>query len=87
MLRMTHAFCYYSVQGATLRNRHVVLFDARNLSTPLQHRESSLKHQTRCLKCFPDATGYALSSIEGRARGFPASDGCEAPRRARPAPG
>ena len=47
-------------------DRHVVLFDARNLSTPLQHRESSLKHQTRCLKCFPDATGYALSSIEGR---------------------
>ena len=46
-------------------DRHV-LFDARNLSTPLQHRESSLKHQTRCLKCFPDATGYALSSIEGR---------------------
>ena len=27
MLRMTYAFCYYSVQGATLRDRHVVLFD------------------------------------------------------------
>ena len=27
MLRMTYGFCYYSVQGATLRNRHVVLFD------------------------------------------------------------
>ena len=26
-LRMTHAFCYYSVQGATLRNKHVALFD------------------------------------------------------------
>ena len=26
-LRMTHAFCYYSVQGATLRNRHIALFD------------------------------------------------------------
>ena len=47
-------------------DRHVVIFDARNLSTPLQHRESSLKHQTRCLRCFPDASGYALSSIEGR---------------------
>ena len=27
MLRMTYAFCYYSVQGATLRDRHVALFD------------------------------------------------------------
>jgi hypothetical protein len=30
MLRMTYGFCYYSVQGATLRNRHVVLFDTHH---------------------------------------------------------
>ena len=33
---------------------------------PEQKRESSLKFQTRCVRCFPDATGYALSSVEGR---------------------
>ena len=30
MLRMTYAFCYYSVQGATLRDRHIVLFDTNH---------------------------------------------------------
>lgn len=29
-------------------------------------RESSLKHQTRTVACFPDGKGYVLSSIEGR---------------------
>ena len=26
-LRMTYGFCYYSVQGATLRDKHIALFD------------------------------------------------------------
>lgn len=33
---------------------------------PEQARESSLKYQTRCIRCYPNGTGYALSSIEGR---------------------
>lgn len=33
---------------------------------PEQVRESSLKYQTRCIRCYPNGTGYALSSIEGR---------------------
>lgn len=35
-------------------------------SQPEQVRESSLKYQTRCIRCYPNGTGYALSSIEGR---------------------
>lgn len=31
-----------------------------------QKRESSLKYQTRCIRCFPNKQGYVLSSIEGR---------------------
>lgn len=31
-----------------------------------QRRESSLKYQTRCIRCFPNKVGYVLSSIEGR---------------------
>eukprot|EP01095_Lingulamoeba_sp_RSL-Kostka_P002173 TRINITY_DN13061_c0_g1_i1.p1 TRINITY_DN13061_c0_g1~~TRINITY_DN13061_c0_g1_i1.p1 ORF type:complete len:355 (-),score=109.42 TRINITY_DN13061_c0_g1_i1:103-1167(-) len=31
-----------------------------------QSRESSLKYQTRCIQIFPDLTGYALGSVEGR---------------------
>lgn len=33
---------------------------------PEQHRESSLKYQTRCICAYPDGAGYALSSVEGR---------------------
>ncbi len=31
-----------------------------------QSRESSLKYQTRCIRCAPNGSGYALSSVEGR---------------------
>jgi cell cycle arrest protein BUB3 len=44
----------------------VHVYDIRKMSEPQQRRESSLKHQTRCIRTFPDGTGYALSSVEGR---------------------
>ncbi len=46
--------------------RHIYIWDNRKLDEPLQRRESSLKFQTRCITCFPDGTGYAAGSIEGR---------------------
>jgi len=46
--------------------RHVHIYDLRFMDEPQQRRESSLKYQTRCIRCFPNGTGYALSSIEGR---------------------
>ncbi|GAU29513.1 hypothetical protein TSUD_115350 [Trifolium subterraneum] len=46
--------------------RHVNVYDLRNMSCPEQRRESSLKYQTRCVRCYPNGTGYALSSVEGR---------------------
>jgi len=46
--------------------RKVNIYDIRNMVSPEQVRESSLMNQTRCVRVFPDATGYALSSIEGR---------------------
>lgn len=45
--------------------RKTLVWDLRNMATPLQKRESSLKYQTRCIKCFPTKQGYVLSSIEG----------------------
>ena len=47
-------------------NRHVLVFDVRNLSAPIQRRESALKFQTRCIRCFPTNDGFAISTIEGR---------------------
>ncbi|KAJ0077616.1 hypothetical protein Patl1_35359 [Pistacia atlantica] len=46
--------------------RNVNVYDLRNMSQPEQRRESSLKYQTRCVRCYPNGTGYALSSVEGR---------------------
>ncbi|CAL9049984.1 unnamed protein product, partial [Musa banksii] len=46
--------------------RHVNIYDLRNMSQPEQQRESSLKYQTRCVRCYPNGTGFALSSIEGQ---------------------
>lgn len=46
--------------------RHVYVLDVRSLAKPEQHRQSSLMHQTRCVRPFPNGAGYALSSVEGR---------------------
>ncbi len=49
-------------------NRQILIWNLRNMSTtPEQSRESSLKYQTRCIRCFPNRQGFVLSSIEGRA--------------------
>lgn len=42
------------------------IWDLRNMDSVQQRRESSLKYQTRCIRSHPQATGYVLSSIEGR---------------------
>jgi len=46
--------------------RKVWVWDLRSMSAPQQKRESSLKYQTRAVRCFPNKSGYVLSSIEGR---------------------
>jgi cell cycle arrest protein BUB3 len=40
--------------------------DPIRLHDPEQRRESSLKYQTRCITCYPNDSGYALASVEGR---------------------
>jgi cell cycle arrest protein BUB3 len=47
-------------------SRNIQIYDLRYMDEPLQKRESSLKYQTRMIRCFPNGTGFALSSIEGR---------------------
>ncbi|ELR24656.1 WD domain, Gbeta repeat-containing protein [Acanthamoeba castellanii str. Neff] len=47
-------------------DRQIWVWDLRNLNAPSEKRQSSLKFQTRCVKLFPDDTGYATASIEGR---------------------
>ena len=46
--------------------RRILVWDLRNMGYVQQRRESSLKYQTRCIRCFPNKQGYVLSSIEGK---------------------
>lgn len=52
-------------------DQKVLFYDLRKLAgssdaQPASIRESSLRHQTRVLRAFPDATGFATGCIEGR---------------------
>ncbi|EGC32034.1 WD40 repeat-containing protein [Dictyostelium purpureum] len=47
-------------------DKYITIFDIRKMDMPLQKRESSIKYQTRCIRCFTDGKGYALASVEGR---------------------
>lgn len=49
-----------------LSGRKTVIYDVRNLSSPMLTKESGLKYQTRDIKCMPDGKGYAHSALEGR---------------------
>ncbi|KAK9472360.1 WD40-repeat-containing domain protein [Dipodascopsis tothii] len=51
---------------AALSGRAICVYDVRNMGTPVQRRESSLKYMTRAVKCMPDGTGFTSSSVEGR---------------------
>lgn len=55
----------YRVVVAT-SERHVTIYDVRKTDKPEQDRLSSLQHQLRTVRCFPDGTGYAVGSVEGR---------------------
>uniref|UniRef100_A0AAG5DQP1 Mitotic checkpoint protein BUB3 n=1 Tax=Anopheles atroparvus TaxID=41427 RepID=A0AAG5DQP1_ANOAO len=46
--------------------RKVLIWDLRNMKNYIERRESSLKYQTRSVRCFPNKEGYVMSSIEGR---------------------
>ena len=40
--------------------RHITVYDLRHMPHPEQVRESSLKYQTRCVRCYPNGTGKCL---------------------------
>jgi cell cycle arrest protein BUB3 len=48
------------------KDKQIYVWDVRNLKTPLDKRQSPLKFQIRCIKCFPSGEAFVVSSIEGR---------------------
>ncbi|KAM0746714.1 WD40 repeat-like protein [Meredithblackwellia eburnea MCA 4105] len=47
-------------------DRNILFFDLNNPTTPFKIIMSPLRWQTRTVSCFPDASGYALGTVEGR---------------------
>lgn len=47
-------------------DRRVHIFDVRQLSSPIEKRQSSLNYQIRTLKVSPDQVTFASGSVEGR---------------------
>jgi len=49
--------------------RHLLVYNLQQIQqnpNPYKSGQTALKMQTRCVSCFPDRTGYAVGSIEGR---------------------
>ncbi|KAJ1914689.1 RNA export factor gle2 [Tieghemiomyces parasiticus] len=46
--------------------RRICIYNLANPTVAFQEAQSPLKWQTRVVSCFPDASGYAVGSIEGR---------------------
>lgn len=50
-------------------DRHLLVYNLQNIQAnpqPYKSGQTALKMQTRCVTAFPDKTGYAVGSIEGR---------------------
>ncbi|KAF4319957.1 hypothetical protein BBO99_00004436 [Phytophthora kernoviae] len=54
------------VVAVATSDKQVMVYDLRNFAEPILKRESPLKHQMRCVSVFPDLSGFALGSVEGR---------------------
>jgi mRNA export factor len=46
--------------------KHVLVYDVSGQPREHMRKISPLKYQTRCVRCFPDMSGFAIGSIEGR---------------------
>jgi len=59
----------YPLLVVGMADRHVHVYNLQNLQSnpaPYKQGQTALKMQTRCICAFPDKTGYAVGSIEGR---------------------
>jgi mRNA export factor len=46
--------------------KDIYVYDLQNPQREVKHYSSPLKYQSRCVSCFPNASGFALGSVEGR---------------------
>ncbi|KAI8336872.1 WD40-repeat-containing domain protein [Choanephora cucurbitarum] len=49
-----------------LSDRKTLIYDIRDMTTPWQTRDTTLRYQLKCVRLMPNGQGYVCSSIEGR---------------------
>ena len=58
--------CMHPLLVVGTANREILVFNLQQPQQVFKQLNSPLKYQTRCISCFPDATGYLIGSVEGR---------------------
>ncbi|KAL8286993.1 hypothetical protein RQP46_003999 [Phenoliferia psychrophenolica] len=56
----------YPLMVVGTAERHLQIFNLTQPTVPFKTLLSPLRWQTRVISCFPDATGYAVGTVEGR---------------------
>jgi mRNA export factor len=56
----------YPLAVVATADRNIHIYNLQQPQAPFKTIASPLKWQTRCVTCFPDKTGFLISSIEGR---------------------
>ncbi|KAJ3241286.1 hypothetical protein HDU81_001271 [Chytriomyces hyalinus] len=56
----------YPLMVVATAERHIMIYNLNNPSQVFKQLVSPLKWQTRVVSCFPNASGFAIGSIEGR---------------------
>eukprot|EP01114_Cavostelium_apophysatum_P017838 TRINITY_DN5388_c0_g1_i1.p1 TRINITY_DN5388_c0_g1~~TRINITY_DN5388_c0_g1_i1.p1 ORF type:complete len:337 (+),score=51.44 TRINITY_DN5388_c0_g1_i1:271-1281(+) len=64
--RVYSADVRYPLSVVGLAERHIIIYDLRKPGAEFKRFPSPLKYQTRVVSCFPDKSGFAVGSIEGR---------------------
>ncbi|KAK4512800.1 uncharacterized protein ATC70_003507 [Mucor velutinosus] len=52
--------------AVAMSDRKTHIYDIKNMSSPWQERETTLKYMLKCIRLMPNGQGYACSAIEGR---------------------
>ena len=55
-----------SLMVVAVAGRQIITYNVSGQPQEHERKESPLKYQSRCVAAFPDNTGYAVGSIEGR---------------------
>jgi len=61
-----HPLLLVATAATANKEKHILQYDLTRPQAPVNQFLSPLKHMTRCIAAFPDRSGFAIGSVEGR---------------------